>query len=148
MVSVVDDEMRHQKKRPPFLTILWGWGERAIADCNGCLEINILVVVCASIAKYRPKPLVKPRTWLFAISADADEDKQKLEGQKGSTAQRRINYSELWSCNPNTAVWLEMKRQLNVHSAETLSSLKTSRQPSPRILLGKWRSPPPGGTVY
>lgn len=67
--------------------------------------------------------------------------RRKSQHKASKYVDGRMNYSPslngwLWGCNLNTAVWLEMKRRLNVYLQHCDSSLFwAGRRPSLRILL-------------
>lgn len=67
--------------------------------------------------------------------------RRKSQHKASEYEDGRMNYSPslngwLWGCNLNTAVWLEMKRRLNVYLQHCDSSLFwAGSQPSLRILL-------------
>lgn len=77
--------------------------------------------------------------------------RRKSQHKASKHEDGRMNYSPslngwLWGCNLNTAVWLEMKRRLNVYLQHCDSSLFWAGR-QPKDIVRKWRSFPPGGTV-
>lgn len=162
--KVVNHEMRHQKKRSLFFkNHLRFCGTFKTAAADLCSRINILdvfsVFLCHPI--YKQKAFCKSLSLFTLIQfcpGSGNKNHIWTRVKKGSTAKKSGRWTIvsvrarcnawLWSCNPNTAAWLEMKRSLNVYLVVWLKLTQRTPPIIVKEIVRKQRSFPAGGTVY
>lgn len=157
--------MRHQKKRSPFSKSFEILGNIQNLTTSTVLFYQFCPSSWNINNNYIQQKLGGESKRYFEIRSKNVHTEKKThldEWWKGFTAQStslrtggwftvhlrtRCN-GWLWGCNTNTAVWLEMKRWLNMYSALWLKLTQSRPQTISKDIVRKWRSRLPGGTVY
>lgn len=116
--------------------------------------VRLKVSVCVVFFRFCPSSgnpddrTYKNHIWTQVKKESTAQSKSMKSGRWTIVSLRARCNGWLWGCNPNTSVWLEMKRSLNVYLAVWLKLTQSTLPTIIKDIVRKWRSFLPGGTVY